>query len=135
MFLLVTLSYDSVLISGIFQNILSNHRHGVDVCLIHHCGGKKARDVGLLVDATWAYIMPGSFFYDMTKWRIRVRPHVFLSIAFQGCCGTCQYNLTDRMLRHDFNTTLNQSYVILISLVSMTYQSWGSVFTIYPFQG
>ena len=29
----------------------------------------------------------------------------------QGCCETCQYNLLDRMLWHDFNTTLNQSYV------------------------
>ena len=40
----------------------------------------------------------------------------------QGCCETSQYNLPDRMLRHGFNATLNQSYGILITLVSMTYQ-------------
>ena len=29
----------------------------------------------------------------------------------QGCCKTCPYNLLHRMLPHDFNTALNQSYV------------------------
>ena len=43
--------------------------------------------------------------------------------------------LTDRMLRHDFSTTLNQSYLILITLASIKYQSRGSVSLIYPFLG
>ena len=29
----------------------------------------------------------------------------------QGDCETCQYNIFDRMLPHDFNTILNQRYV------------------------
>ena len=37
--------------------------------------------------------------------------HVCYVVLNQGCCGTCQYNLLDRMLRHDFNATLNQGYV------------------------
>ena len=41
----------------------------------------------------------------------------------QGCCGSGQYNLPDRMLRLDANTTLNQSYVLFITLVNITYQS------------
>ena len=53
----------------------------------------------------------------------------------QGCCETYQYNLLDRMLQHDFNTTLNQSYVNSQYLVSMTYQSGGSLSPIYPFLG
>ena len=41
----------------------------------------------------------------------------------QGCCSSGQYNLPDRMLRLDANTTLNQSYVLFITLVNITYQS------------
>ena len=49
---------------------------------------------------------------------------VCLVVLNQGCCGSGQYNLPDRMLRLDANTTLNQSYVLLITLVNNTYQSW-----------
>ena len=51
----------------------------------------------------------------------------------QGCCGTCQYNLPDLMLWHNFNATLNQNYVIPITLVSITYPGRGSVSPIYSF--
>ena len=39
----------------------------------------------------------------------------------EGCCSSGQYNLPDRMLQLDANTTLNQSYVLFITLVK--YQS------------
>ena len=41
----------------------------------------------------------------------------------QECCGSSQYNLPDRILRLDANTTLNQSYVQFITLVIITYDS------------
>ena len=44
-------------------------------------------------------------------------------VLYQGCCSSGQYNLPDRMLRLDANTTLNQSYVLFITLVNITYQS------------
>ena len=40
----------------------------------------------------------------------------------QECCGSSQYNLPDEMLRLDANLTLNQSYVLFITLVNITYQ-------------
>ena len=40
----------------------------------------------------------------------------------EGCCRTSQHNLPDKILRHDFNATLNQSYVIVITFVSKTYE-------------
>ena len=49
---------------------------------------------------------------------------VCLVVLNQGCCGSGQYNLPDRMLRLDANTTLNQSYVLLITLINITHQSW-----------
>ena len=61
--------------------------------------------------------------------------HVCYVILNQGYCGTCQYSLPDTMLWHDFNKTLNQSYVILTTLVDITYQSMRSVSPIYPFLG
>ena len=48
---------------------------------------------------------------------------VCLVVLNKGCCGSGQYNLPDRMLRLDANTTLNQSYVLFITLVNITYQS------------
>ena len=48
---------------------------------------------------------------------------VFLVVLYQRCCGSGQYNLADRMLRLGANTTLNQSYVLFITLVNITYQS------------
>ena len=48
---------------------------------------------------------------------------VCLVVLYQGCCGSGQYNLPDRMLPLDANTTLNQSYVLFITLVNITYQS------------
>ena len=48
---------------------------------------------------------------------------VCLVVLNQGCCGSGQYNLPDRMLRLDANTILNQSYLLFITLVSITYQS------------
>ena len=41
----------------------------------------------------------------------------------QRFCGSGQYNLPDRMLRFDANTTLNQIYVLFITFVNITYQS------------
>ena len=48
---------------------------------------------------------------------------VCLVVLYQGCCGSCQYNLPDRMFRLDANTTLNQCYVLFITLINITYQS------------
>ena len=48
---------------------------------------------------------------------------VCLNVLNQRCCGFSQCSLLDRMLRHDANTTLNQSYVFFITLVNITYQS------------
>ena len=48
---------------------------------------------------------------------------VCLVVLYQGCCSSGQYNLPDRMLQLDANATLNQSYVLLITLVNITYQS------------
>ena len=48
---------------------------------------------------------------------------VYLVVLNQGCRRSGQYKLPDRMLRLDANTTLNQSYVLLITLVNFTYQS------------
>ena len=45
------------------------------------------------------------------------------------------YNTPDRILQNDFNAKLNQSFVILISLVSTICQSVWSVSPIYPFLG
>ena len=42
-------------------------------------------------------------------------------VLCQGYCGSGQYNLPDRMLRLDANTTLNESYVLFITLVNITY--------------
>ena len=48
---------------------------------------------------------------------------VCLVLLYRECCGSGQYNLPDRMLPLDANTTLNQSYVLLITLVNIKYQS------------
>ena len=48
---------------------------------------------------------------------------VCLVVLGQGCCGSSQYNLPGRMLRLHTNTTLNQSYVLFITLVNITCQS------------
>ena len=48
---------------------------------------------------------------------------VCFAVLNQECCGSGQYNLPDRMLRLDANTTLNQSYVLFITFVNITYQS------------
>ena len=39
---------------------------------------------------------------------------VCLVVLNQGCCSSGQYNLPDRLLQLDANTTLNQSYVLFI---------------------
>ena len=46
-----------------------------------------------------------------------------LVVLNQGCCGSGQYNIPDRMLRLGANAILNQSYVMFITLVNITYQS------------
>ena len=48
---------------------------------------------------------------------------VCLGVLNQENFGSGQYNLPDRMLQPDANTTLNQSYVLFITLVNITYQS------------
>ena len=45
------------------------------------------------------------------------------SVLNQRCCGSGQYNLPDKILRLDTDTILNQSYVLFITLVNITYQS------------
>ena len=42
---------------------------------------------------------------------------VCLLVLNQGCYSSGQYNLLDRMLRLDANTTLNQSNILFITLV------------------
>ena len=46
---------------------------------------------------------------------------VCLVVLDHGCCPSGQYNVTDRMLRRDANTTLNQSYVLFITLGNIIY--------------
>ena len=58
---------------------------------------------------------------EILLWGSSVR--VCLVVLYQGCCGSGQYNLPDRMLQLNVNTTLNQSYVLFITLVNITYQS------------
>ena len=48
---------------------------------------------------------------------------VCLVVLDQGCYGSGKYSLPDRMLRLDANTTVNQSYLLFITLVNITYQS------------
>ena len=48
---------------------------------------------------------------------------VCLVVLNQECCSSGQYKLPDMMLRLDANTTLNQSYVLFVTLVNITYQS------------
>ena len=48
---------------------------------------------------------------------------VCLVVLNQGCCGSGQYSLPDRLLGLDVNRTLNQSYVLFITLVNITYKS------------
>ena len=48
---------------------------------------------------------------------------VCLVVLNHGCCGSGQYNLSDKMLQLDANTILNKSYVQFIALVNITYQS------------
>ena len=48
---------------------------------------------------------------------------VCLVVLKQKCCSSGQYNLPDRMLQLDANTTLNQSYMQFITLVNIIYQS------------
>ena len=53
---------------------------------------------------------------------------VCLVVLNQVCCGSSQYNLPDKMLRLVANTTLNQSYILFITLVNTAYQSEGQCF-------
>ena len=48
---------------------------------------------------------------------------VCLVVLCQVCCGSGQYNLPDRMLRLNANTTLNQSYALFITLANTAYLS------------
>ena len=69
----------------------------------------------------------------ITKLWLHFFAHVCYIVLYQWYCRTCQYSLPDMMLRHDFSTNLNQSYVIFITLVNMTYQRVGSFSPLYPF--
>ena len=51
------------------------------------------------------------------------RRSTYINNFFKDGCCSCQYNLPVRMFRLDANTTLNQSYVLFITLVNITYQS------------
>ena len=104
--------------------------------------GKKAKDVGITCRCHLSNILTDSIFYDSMGWEINC--FLFVCLFCEGdnhcllvlckeCCRTCQYNLLDRMFKHDFNKTLNQSYAIIITLVSIPYQNRGSVSPIYPF--
>ena len=61
-----------VLISGIFQAILSDRYHSVDACLMLfydiNYGGKKTRDPGLTCRSHLSNIMPDTIFYDSMGW-------------------------------------------------------------------
>ena len=58
---------------------------------------------------------------------------VCLVVVNQACCGSSQYNLLDRMLQRDVNTTLNQRYEVFITFVNMTYKSGDQCMTsIHP---
>ena len=57
---------------------------------------------------------------------------VCLVVLNQGCCRSGQYNLPDRMLGLDANTTLNQSNLLFITLVI---SEQGSISPSYPFLG
>ena len=56
---------------------------------------------------------------------------VYYVVLYQECRGPRQYNQPDRISGCHFNTTLNQSYVMFISLVFKSYQSGGSMFPIF----
>ena len=63
-----------------------------------------------------------NLFTDLVLLR-RSSVRVSLVVLNQGFCGSGQYNLPDRMLRLDDNTTLNQSYVLFLTLVNVIHQS------------
>ena len=48
---------------------------------------------------------------------------VCLVVLNRRCCSSSQYNLPDRILQLDANTTLNESDVLFITLVNITCQS------------
>ena len=39
------------------------------------------------------------------------------------CCGSNQYNIPDRMMQLCSNTTLNQNYVVFLTLLKIKYES------------
>ena len=45
-------------------------------------------------------------------------------VLYQGCCETSEYNLLDRMLRHDFNTILNLNLHFCFSFESFSLSSF-----------
>ena len=65
-----------------------------------------------------------------------VRVHLVV-VSQEGCCGCSQYNLFDWMLWLHVNATLNQIYVILLTISLYLglhdIAEWGSVFPICPF--
>ena len=65
-----------------------------------------------------------------------VRVHLVV-VSQEGCCGCSQYNLFYRMLWLHVNATLNQIYVILLTISLYLglhdIAEWGSVFPICPF--
>ena len=54
-------------------------------------------------------------------WGVSLFEYVFFN---HGCCGSSQYNVTDTMLQLDANKILNQNYVVFVTLIYMTYQSY-----------
>ena len=48
---------------------------------------------------------------------------VCLVVLYQACCSSSQCNLPDKMLRLDASTTLNQSYVLFITLINIPYHN------------
>ena len=64
------------------------------------------------------------YFFSLTLWH-----NIFIKTHSDRLCGGCLiseveqhgYNLRDNILQHNFNTTLNQSNAIFITLVNITH--------------
>ena len=118
--------------------ILSDHHHGVDACLmllydiIYQWAWGNLKLYRAKADGI-DYLSMRFQFWSLSKdsrsiifqsWDLRSSSvRVCLIVLNQRCCGSGQYNLPDRMLPLDASTALNQSYVLFINLVNITYQS------------
>ena len=98
--------------SFVFWVVLSDHHHGV--MLLDNIL-RVWRFWSMFLEHIWGSRV-GISLRGSSVW-------VCLVVLNQGCCGSGQFNLPDRMLRLDANTTLNQSYILFITLVNITCQN------------